>query len=351
LTNIGYKTTKTTYFRKAARNFYFIAIISFAVSLSLNQPDYFKNSRWVPVITDSISVLFIYTSLLFYLKKKIGLKLASAVYVYATFIDLAISTWFYYHQQVNFIGNFLFGTFMYCINMVVAGFCVGRRHAFIAAGLYIVSFGPLLFVSHYDYLYQNAITIVFLIIAFSAGVSGFLHVLENTHKEELALIEEIFEKDKALALEYNKKLSFDLEVKQKEVVTKTMFLLEYAENNNTLINKLNDLKKGMKNAEQKLLNDIIQNHQINHYEKYWKEFEVSFLEIHPDFYKKLFQVCPDVSPSELKLAALVRLGLSSKQIGSLISNAPESVDVARSRLRSKLNLPADTNLKTFLLSL
>jgi hypothetical protein len=300
---------------------------------------------------DAISVILISFALLLYIKKGIGFRLNSSIYVYTTLIDLTLSSWYYYNHNIFFTGNFLFCTFLYCINIVVAGFCIGRKHAFIAAGLYIVSLGPLIYISNDNFLYQNAFVIVFLIIAFSVGVSGFLFVLENSHREELSLKEKIFEKDRVLAIEHNKWLSLELETKQKEIVAKTMFLLEYAENNSALVKKLESLKERMKHSEQKLLNDIIQQHKINHHEKYWKEFEASFLEVHPDFYKKLSQICPDLSPSELKLAALVHLGLSSKQIGSLSTNTPESIDVARSRLRSKLNLPTEANLKTFLSNL
>lgn len=340
-----------SYFLKASKTFYFIAIVSFTISLLINEFYYIQNS-WVSlIIIDSVSILAIYTALILYLKKAISLKLSSAVYAYITLINLAISAWYYYHHHIYFTNNFLFSTFIFLINLIVAGFCIGRKHAFIAAGIYAVTFGPLIFVSHDDYLNQNAFTILFLIIAFSFAVSGFLHVLEKTHQEELALKEEIFEKDKTLAQEHNKWLTFELECKQKEIVTKTMFLLEYAENNNAFIKGLNNLKEKLNRSEQMLLNKIIQNHRMDHQDKYWKEFETSFLEIHPDFYKNLYKICPEISPSELKLAALVHLGLSTKQIGSINSNTPESVDVARSRLRNKLNIPTDANLKTFLMNL
>jgi hypothetical protein len=351
LNKIEYRNTDITYFRKAAHTFYLIAITSFAICLATNQPDYFKNSQWGLVLTDIVSVLIIYTALGFYLKKIINLKIASGIYVYTTLINLSLSTWYYYNHSMQFTGNFLFGTFLYCINLVVAGFCIGRKHAFIAAGLYILSFGPLAIISRDDYIYQHTITLLFLILAFSVAVSGFLFVLEKTHNEELALKEEIFNKDKALSREQNKRLNLELNAKQKEVITKSMFLIEYSENNNALISKLNDIKKDINEPLKKQLSEIIEKHHLNHNEKYWKEFETSFLEVNPDFYKKIMMVCPDVSPSELKLASLVRLGLSSKQIGSIISNTTESVDVARSRLRNKLNLPANANLKAYLMNL
>ena len=277
--------------------------------------------------------------------------MTSAVYVYTTLINLAISTWYYFYYHIDFTGNFLISTFIYCINTVVAGFCIGRKHAFITAGLYVVSFGPLLTISHDNFLNENSIAIVFLIVAFSLGVSGFLNVLERTHNEELVLKDEIFEKDKTIAEQQNKRLNFELYTKQKEIAAKAMFIVEYTESNNAFVRKLRSLKSGMKKKEQQLLDEIIHEHSVAHHNSYWKEFEASFLDVHPDFYKKLYKVCSELTPSELKLASLIHLGLSSKQIGSITSTEPESVDVARSRLRRKLNLPPDVNLRTFLMGI
>lgn len=337
-----------SYTDKAARIFYHIALIVFIVGMSLNQPDYFKNSRWDFIVTDFFSFILIYSAFLFYIFKKISFHKASFVYIYATLINLSVSAWLYNHHNIDFIGNFLFNTFMYCINIVGAGFCLGRKHIYITSFLYTVSMCPLIFISEDRFLIRNSFTIVFMIFAFSLAVSGFLSILQKSYMEELTLKEEIIKKDKAIAEEHQKRLNSEIESKRKELAAKKMVMLEHVENNNNFIKKLNRLKKGMKRNEIKLLNNIIQQHTIDHHEKYWKEFESSFLEINPYFYKNLYNICPDLTPSETRLAALIHMGLSSKQIGNITSNTPQSIDVARSRIRSKLKLSADVNLKTFL---
>jgi hypothetical protein len=348
---MGNKPKSTSYFLKAARRFYFIAVLSFTACLILNQPVYFRNSWLEIIVLDSVSVIIVCLTLLLYIRNIIGLKLSSAVFVYTTLLNIALSCWYYYFYAIHFAGNFLLSTLIYCINVVVAGFCIGRRHAFIAAGFYVVFLLPLVFISRDDFLTQNVITLFLLIVAFAFAVSGFLYALESTHNEELALREVLFKKDQDLVREQNKFLNYELEARQKEIVAKTLFLIEYAKNYNTLFKKLNNLKDKLGSPEQRILNETIQNHCLDHHEKYWKEFEASFLEIRQDFYRNLKKTCPDLSPAELKLAALIHLGLSSKQISSITLNTVESVDVSRSRLRSKLNLPADVNLQNFLLNI
>jgi DNA-binding CsgD family transcriptional regulator len=341
----------TSYFSKAARWYYFISVVSFSVCLFLNQPVYLKNNWWLLLIADWVSVLFIYITLFLYLKGKFNLKLAAASYVYTTFVNISISTWFYFYFDVAFAWNFLFTTFIYCINITVAGFCVGRKHLFIAAGLFWVAFVPLIVVSRNPFLTQNAIAIFFLVLAFSFAVSGFMHVLEKTFQEYTKLREQIHEKDTALIKEQSIRLNFELECKQKEIITKTLYLMDYAEKNQSFLQKLRSLKEKLKNSEQQELNAIIQECQNYHQENYWKEFEINFLGVNPDFHKKLLLLCPALTINDLHLAALVLLGLSTKQIAQLNSNTPESIDVARSRLRTKLNLSTETNLKTFLMQL
>lgn len=338
-----------SYTEKAARIFYHIALVVFIVGMSLNQPEYFKNSRWNLIIADFTSVILIYTFFLLYLLNRINFRLASFVYIYTTLSNLSMSAWLYYYYDLDFMGNFLFNTFMYCINIVGAGFCIGRRHIYISSVLYTITFSPLVFISGETFLIRNSFTFVFLIFALALAVSGFISILKQSYIEELALKEEIINKDKAIAEEHQKRLNSEIESKRIEIAAKKMVMLEHVENNNNFIKKLGTLKKGMKRNEIKLLNNIIQQHTIDHHEKYWKEFESSFIEINPHFYKKLYNLCPDLTPSETRLAALIHMGLSSKQIGNITSNTPQSIDVARSRIRSKLKLSADVNLKTFLI--
>ncbi|MFN4123425.1 MAG: helix-turn-helix transcriptional regulator [Flavobacteriales bacterium] len=45
------------------------------------------------------------------------------------------------------------------------------------------------------------------------------------------------------------------------------------------------------------------------------------------------------------------MGLNSKEIAEIMNILPSSVFVNRSRLRKKLNLPADTDLTSYFMSL
>lgn len=79
-----------------------------------------------------------------------------------------------------------------------------------------------------------------------------------------------------------------------------------------------------------------------------KQFDISFKSAHQNFYENLLHYSPELSPSELRLCAYLRLGLNTKDIASLLFISPDSVKVFRSRIRKKLNLDSETNLQLFL---
>jgi tetratricopeptide (TPR) repeat protein len=70
----------------------------------------------------------------------------------------------------------------------------------------------------------------------------------------------------------------------------------------------------------------------------WEEFELRFKQVHDNFYTRLLEKCPELSHSELKLCALLKLNLSTKEISELSGQQPATIDVARYRLRKKLGI-------------
>lgn len=80
----------------------------------------------------------------------------------------------------------------------------------------------------------------------------------------------------------------------------------------------------------------------------WDQFSIAFHNVKPDFNKNLFEKFPDLTPAETKLCGLISLGMSIKDISTLLNQNPESIKVSRSRLRKKLNLNTEQNLESFL---
>jgi tetratricopeptide (TPR) repeat protein len=79
------------------------------------------------------------------------------------------------------------------------------------------------------------------------------------------------------------------------------------------------------------------------------EIEKRIEEINSSFFYKLKTAFPKLSPDDIRLAALLFLNLSSKEIANIINIEPKSVDMKRYRLKKKMNLDSKADLKEFLI--
>jgi len=81
----------------------------------------------------------------------------------------------------------------------------------------------------------------------------------------------------------------------------------------------------------------------------WNSFVEVFNNVHDDFFKKLQSKHPTLTPGDLKLAAYLRLNLSTKEIAPLLNLSVRSVENKRYRLRKKLLLGEDDNLTEYIM--
>lgn len=83
----------------------------------------------------------------------------------------------------------------------------------------------------------------------------------------------------------------------------------------------------------------------------WRAFNIHFEKINPSFFTTLRERYPDITPNDLRLAAYIRMNMSTKEIAELTSRTSRSVDTARYRLAKKLNLKQGVTLQNYLLSI
>jgi tetratricopeptide (TPR) repeat protein len=144
-------------------------------------------------------------------------------------------------------------------------------------------------------------------------------------------------------------LKMDLEIKNKELTTNVMYLLKKNELIGSISNRLLTLKSKMKDENKGAIQRIIFDLQAGAESDVWEEFELRFQQVHIGYYKRLQELAPDLTPSELKICAFLKLNMNSKEISSLIHQSTKSVEVKRSKIRKKLGLTnTDTNLVSYL---
>ncbi len=83
-------------------------------------------------------------------------------------------------------------------------------------------------------------------------------------------------------------------------------------------------------------------------DKDWQQFEEQMNAMHGDFLSSLSRTYSDLTLTERKVAALMRLNLSSKAVANLLCLSVRTVENHRLSIRKKLGLNNDVNLTTFL---
>ncbi len=141
-----------------------------------------------------------------------------------------------------------------------------------------------------------------------------------------------------------------LELRNKELALNVMTLLKKNDMLTTISKELYDVKNNALKSETKdAINKIAKKIKKSSEGELWKEFELRFKEVHSDFYDNLLEKHPAISPGELRLCALLRLNMSTKEIAELTGQSTQTLEKARYRIRKKLELSnSSVNLVTYL---
>lgn len=143
----------------------------------------------------------------------------------------------------------------------------------------------------------------------------------------------------------------EIEYKQKELASQTLHLLQ----KHNYIKELKENLSAIKESPENLTSEIhrlgrLLDMQSSEDEK-WEAFKTYFAEVHNDFDQQLQAVAPDISENDIRLAAFLRMNLTTKEIAALLNVQPESVMKSKYRLKKKLGLDKEQDLNVFLTNL
>ncbi|MEJ1222304.1 helix-turn-helix and ligand-binding sensor domain-containing protein [Sediminicola sp. 1XM1-17] len=193
------------------------------------------------------------------------------------------------------------------------------------------------------------------IVAYVLVIVLFLFSIRKYNRKKLAreqgkLLERINKEQEERLQELEKeKLAKEVRQKQKElagsilnVTKKNELILELK--SILLLNKDKFGNQKKYRSFIKKLDDSINNDED------WKRFEINFKELHEDFFERLLESFPELTPKDLKLCAYLKMNHSSKEIAPLMGISTRGVEIHRYRLRKKLGLDADQNISNFLIT-
>ena len=171
---------------------------------------------------------------------------------------------------------------------------------------------------------------------------------------EFHLAEE--KKEKELAKLRSKQLEVELKHKSSELSDSAMNLVRKNDMLQAIDQNMEQLSESVRREETKArlvkkIGDIrkeIKMHMND--DDNWNKFEENFNLVYDNFSQKIMEAFPQLKKSDLKLCVYLRMGLSSKEMASLLNTSVRSIETARYRLRKKLDIDTGSNLTDFIQS-
>lgn len=145
-------------------------------------------------------------------------------------------------------------------------------------------------------------------------------------------------------------LQNEIENKRRDLINYAMNIVEQKEYFGKIADSLRTILSDKKpeSREEKLRKLELDIRQRMSFEDKVEDFNIRIERMHKDFIGRLVQLNPDLSPNDIRLAVLLRLGIATKQIATLMNISPKSVEINRYRLRKKLGLDRGSNLTQFI---
>lgn len=189
---------------------------------------------------------------------------------------------------------------------------------------------------------SQKLTIVSLIlVALSLLLIAFWFVFK--HKKEV--------QKKKLALLTADKMALEIKVKNSELNQKTLNIAHLKENNKEVTKGIEALLESSPGASNEMKALLRKAKLSAKKDNIWQEFDLRFKANHSGFYTKIMAEYPDLSPVEVRIVALLRLNLTSKEIAEIMQRSTKTIENNRGNIRKKMNLQRSENLTSFILAI
>jgi len=208
--------------------------------------------------------------------------------------------------------------------------------------------------------FSSIVASVFYVLIFIAMIAG-LRILYKKRKwkqQEAILLKENEkirrQKDWAIAENIrlnNEKLQSEVAMKNMQLAKNTLAIIR---KNEALIEIKDELEQQKTELGYRLpakyyesLHRLIERNISQDHD--WQIFEQLFDQAHENFFQRLKNYYPNLTSSDLRLCAYLRINLSSKEIAPLLNITIRGVEEKRYRLRKRLNLESDQSLTDFII--
>ena len=143
----------------------------------------------------------------------------------------------------------------------------------------------------------------------------------------------------------------EIELKEKELLISSNLILQKKEILNSLKKRLDENEDSNESSSEaliRILDDSIRQDSTS--DKEWNNFKIHFEKTYDSFFTGLKKHYPILTEGDLRHCAYIKIGMTTKEISSLLNITPGSVQKSRVRLKKKLNLEKEMDLKIWIIS-
>lgn len=170
--------------------------------------------------------------------------------------------------------------------------------------------------------------------------------LRETEKERANLeVKEIAQRmasEKKIRALQEEKYEKDIELKNRKLATYAMQIMS---KNNVLLEIETILSNSDESHLRMQVNRLLKNN-VN-FDKDWEQLRLHFEQVHPHFFSSLKKEFPGLTDYDLRLAAYLKINLTSKEIAQMLHVTPSAISKSRQRLRKKLGIDSNTGFNEF----
>lgn len=192
--------------------------------------------------------------------------------------------------------------------------------------------------NHRKQVYLLLLLVAVLVIVITLVV--IRNMRQRAHQEKLIM------KEREQALHYkNEMMSQSLKARNNELSATSMFMSARNSLISDLIEKL--LEMNQEQGNQKINELVIHLKEILRNNNEHDQFIINFAKANPGLLDKIKKIHPNLSESDLKFLAYIRMNMSNREIASLMNITPDSCKKRKNRISKKLNLPSSAELYNY----
>lgn len=159
------------------------------------------------------------------------------------------------------------------------------------------------------------------------------------------------EKEKERIILEKNKISFELELKSKQLISESLNTISIQNTKNWINQELELIIQELPKIHQQKIISLSRNLKSNHVNQFLEEFETRFTGVYEEFYEKIKTIAPNLTSNELRICALIRVNISTKEMAVLTNRTIGTIENIRSTIRKKLCLEEQSNLQEFIINL